>query len=154
MWLSVLLICSLAGQQPPAHQPSVLVTTYKGSDEVMLWGQGDPDGRMFEYTVTKSEFGKLPAWLPEKEAPPLTIARAIEIAKKATRADHPEFVELMPWEIHINQVGSYDGQSRWFYVVRMYPVVNGSPSISSGISVVVLMNGTVVKPHERKAIAR
>jgi hypothetical protein len=142
------LICALSdGRQ------SSVVNTFPGADEVYLWGQGLADGRHFEYVVQKRDFEKVPAWVPEKDPLPLTIARAIEIAKRVVRADHPEFPDLMPWTIELHQAGS-GRRNIWFYILHFYPVVEGGPSIYSEISVVALMDGTVVKPREKKDISK
>jgi hypothetical protein len=153
MWLLVVLLAAQPAQAETTPQPSVLMTRYRDADEVTLFGQGTPDGRMFDYTVPKTAFGRLPAWEVEKDPPPLAIARALEIAKKATRTEHPELMEFMPSTISIHQVGSHDRKTRWFYVINMYPMTNGEPSIDSQVTVVVLMDGTVVKPKERSKVA-
>jgi hypothetical protein len=150
MWLHVILLIALVAQTQTPPQPSVLVTRYRDSDEVMLWGQGTPDGAMYEYSVPKKVFVKLPAWNVEKDPPPLSITRALEIARKTTRAEYPELKELLPWTISINSVGAGERQSRWFYIFTMYPATNGERSANSNVTAVVLMDGTVVKPKERK----
>jgi len=154
MWELVFLLWGLLPQTQPTAPPSVLITRYRDADEVHLYGQGTPDGRMFEYTVTKAKFETLPAWVPEKAPPPLAISRALEIAEKTTRVEHPEFTDFMVSTISFQQVGSHSGQNRWFYTINMYPKANGEFSYDSQVTVVVLMDGTVVKPTERSKAAR
>ena len=153
MWALVMFVCGVMPQAPPTVQPSVLVTKYREADEVYLYGQGTPDGRMFEYSVPKAQFDKLPAWAVEKEPPPLAISRALELAKKATQAEHPEFTEFLVSAISLHQVGSHSGQTRWFYDINMTPIANGGASYNSHVTVILLMDGVVVKPKERSSKA-
>src|SRR5450432_1259025 len=143
----VALLCQLTPQARPTVPPSVLVTRYRDADEVYLYGQGTPDGRMFEYAVPKAQFDKSPRWAVEKDPPPLAISRALEVAKKAAQAEHPEFTELLVSTISLHQVGSHSGQKRWFYDIAMYPITNGEASYDSQVTVIVLMDGVVVKPR-------
>jgi hypothetical protein len=154
MWTLVLLVCGLMPQTRPTAPPSVLVTTYRNAEEVYLYGQGTPDGRMFEYSVSKAAFEKLPAWAIEKDPPPLAISRALEIAKRATRSEHPEFTDFVVSAISLHQSGSHSGKTRWFYDINMYPIADGEPSFDSQVTVVVLMDGVVVKPKGRPKTAR
>jgi hypothetical protein len=150
MFSPVVLLCALLAQT----QSSVLVTTHPGADEVSLWGYGQQDGKYFEYVVSEARFAKVPEWAPEKQIPPLAITKAIEVAKQATRAEHPEFKELFPWNISINQASSRDAHNRWFYVIEFYPLVNGQPSPFTHVTALVLMDGGVVKPREQKPLPK
>jgi hypothetical protein len=146
MFLQAFLLWAFLGQQ----EPSVLVTTHPGAGEVSLWGQGEPDGKYFDYVVSDSLFAKVPEWTPDKEGPPLSIAKALEIAKRATRSEHAQFTDLMCWYIQMQQASSGNRRNRWFYIFELIPVENGEPSIFTHITVLVLMDGTVVKPREKK----
>ena len=119
-----------------------------------LWGYGQEDGKSFEYVVSEARFAKVPEWAPEKQTPPLPIAKAIEVAKQAARAEHPEFKELLPWNISINQASSRDAHYRWFYVIEFYPLANGQPSSFTQVTALVLMDGGIVKPRERKPLSK
>ena len=145
MALGLILVSLLAG----AQQSSV-VSTMPGADDVYLWGQGLVDGRHFEYVVKSDAMAKVPEWVPEKQDPPLKVPRAVEIAKKAVKSDHPEFGDLKLWTIQMQQSSSQDHPNRWFYILQMYPIVGGKLSIHTDVTVVVLMDGTVVKPTEKK----
>ena len=148
MWPLIVLLFGVSCQPQPIAPSPFLVTKYPGADEVHLYGYGTPDGRIFDYTVPRAAFGKLPGWEVDKDPPPFAVARALEIAEKTARGEHPEITEFMPTNISLQRVG-HDKQTRWFYVINMYPVINGEPSIYSQVTAVVLMDGAAVKPRER-----
>ena len=147
------MLCLLITLLALQSQSSV-VNTFPGADETRLWSQGLADGRNFDYTVKTAALSKVPKWTPEKQNPPLSFPRAVEIAQHAVKADHPEFHELMVWSFRLQHVGALEFQNRWFYVVEMYPMVGGKLSYQTEISVVVLMDGTVVKPTEKARTVR
>lgn len=148
MWPLIVLLFGVSCQPQSVAPQSFLEISSRNAEEVYLYAYGTPDGRVFDYTVPKAAFGKLPAWEVEKDPPPFAVARALEIAEKTSRGEHPEITEFMPANISLQRVG-HDKQTRWFYVINMYPVTNGEPSVYSQVTAVVLMDGTAVKPRER-----
>jgi hypothetical protein len=132
-----------------AAQQSSVVSTMPGANEVFLWGQGLVDGRNFDYVVTNDAMAKVPEWMPDKQDPPLKISRAIELAKQAAKGDHSDFTDLLLESIQMRPSSSADHQDRWFYIVGMYPFVGGKLSVHTEVTVVILMDGTVVKPTEK-----
>ena len=136
-----------------ASQSSV-VNTLPGADETRLWGEGLADGRHFDYTVKTTALSRVPEWFPERQDPPLSFPRAVEIATSAVKADHPEFHEFTLWTFRVQRIAAVEFQNRWFYVVEMYPMIEGKVLHQTDISVVVLMDGTVVKPTERARSVR
>jgi hypothetical protein len=118
--------------------------------EVYLWGIGPPppDGPRLEYSVPEKLFGKVPPWNLEKDPPPLPISRAFSIAKKAVATEHPNWLgtETTTWSFYLQRVGSFDYPDRWFYAFSFHRMLKDEPLPQGEATVLVLMDGTVVKP--------
>jgi hypothetical protein len=144
MVVTALLILALAGQEP-----SSVMNQIDNPEEVHLWGQGTADGKNYDFVVSEIALQKTPEWFPEKQDPPFTIPQAIAAAKKAALADHPKFDDLVTSSVEIRRVGAFRSKNRWFYRVEFNPVIEGQTFFGNDITVVLLMDGTVVKPREK-----
>jgi hypothetical protein len=126
----------------PPTNPRIAVA---GAGEIMLFSLGTMDGRQFDYVVRKEAFAGMLEWRPENQDPPLPLPRAIGIAKRAGCIEHPEFEDL-----ELGRVEIISAQKRWFYTIGLWPVLKGQLLHANQVTVVVLMDGTVVKPVEKK----
>jgi hypothetical protein len=140
-------LCCFATEEP---ERSSILSTWENPDEVYLYGQGTPDHKMYEYKVMEQDLAKVPEWLPDKDNPPLAVPEAVKIAIQTAKEDYPSFDDFMLTSIQFMQAGSHKNRNRWFYVINLYPEIDGNPQIGSQITVVALMNRTVVKPLLRK----
>jgi len=145
----MLAACLLLGAvaQSSAHAPS-------GAPEITIWGIGAPGGPMKEYSVPAADFAQVPPWVPDKDSPPLPISRAVGVARKALKADHPDWTESesLLWSVQLQQVQSADSPNRWFYVLMFRRMVAGHPLPLGEATIVVLMNGTVVEPKITRSL--
>jgi len=144
MLVGALLITALVAQQP-----SSVMNEIRSPDEVYLWGQGTADGKNYAFIVPEATLAETPEWLPEKQDPPLAIPQAIAIANKAALTDHPKFEGLAPASVELRPASSVHSKNRWFYCIGFSPVLEGQIFWGNEITVVLLMDGTVVKPSER-----
>ncbi len=124
--------------------------------ETYLWSIGAPGGSMREYSVPSKDLAQVAQWDPEKALPPLPIAHAVSVAKKALKADHPEWRddEALLWSVQLQQAQSADYPHRWFYVFSFYRMMAGQPLPRGEATVVVLMNAAVVKPKTGRSAPR
>lgn len=139
-------IASAQDQEPS----SVLNSWDQDPGMIYLTGRGTADGRMFEYKIEPAALKDTPAWIPGKTDPPLSVPKAIAIAKQTALADYTRFQEFQPAQIELMPIGSRTAQNQWFYVISLYPVVEKLIVYDSDITVVILMNGFVVKPKLRE----
>jgi hypothetical protein len=131
----------------PPTNPSTAVA---GAGEIRLFSVGTMDGRQFEYVVRKEAFAGMLEWRPENQDPPLPLPRAIGIAKRAACIEHPEFEDLELTDVRIASAQAYKNEKRWYYAIGLWPVLKGQLLRANQVTVVVLMDGTVVMPVEKK----
>jgi hypothetical protein len=142
------LVVALAAQGPAA--------AVQGSQEIDLWGIGTPGASMLEYSVPSKDFAQLPQWDPEKDPPPFPISRAVSLAKKALRAEHSDWREdeTLLWSVELQQAQSAEYPKRWFYVFMFRRMMAEQPLPRGEATIVVLMNGSVVKPKAGRGVPR
>ena len=145
MFLRILLVLAAMGQQ----QSSVM-NQWENPDEVTLWGQGTADGKKYSFIVSAAALAKTPEWIAEKQEPPFSILQAIAAAKKAALADHPKFDDVVADSVEVRRAPGARSDNYWFYRVELSPVIEGRRLFGSDLTVVLLMDGTIVKPQERK----
>jgi hypothetical protein len=136
------VVCLPAVERKDAPRPP-------GSDEVQLQEVPD-DGRTLVFTITRERAESLPDWEPDTQPPPLALMKAINLAKAAARKRQPKFDDLKVTSVNLNGINCYPAiPGKWYYVVHMSPVMDGR-TFFGGIWEVVLMDGTVVEPREKK----
>ena len=145
----LVLVVGLAAQKPVAAADH-------GSQDVFLWGIGAPGGSMLEYSVPAKDFAQIPQWDPEKDAPPFPISRAVSAAKKALRSEHSDWREgeTLLWSVQLQQAQSAEYPKRWFYVFMFRRMMADQPLPKGEATIVVLMNGSVVKPKPGQSVLR
>ncbi len=133
---------------PVPQQQSAVLDTRPSASDVHLWAVGPPDGPRREYSVTRKSFAKVPQWRPEKDPPPLPIARAVGIARKSLKTDHPDWreSESVLWSFQLQQARSAEYPDRWFYAFLFYRLLETEPLPQGEAWVLVLMDGSVVNP--------
>ena len=143
------LVIALAA---PAREAAAL----QGAREIFLWGIGVPGGAMLEYSVPGKDFAQIPQWNPEKELPPFPISRAVSAAKKALRSEHSDWREdeTLLWSVQLQQAQSTEYPKRWFYVFMFRRMMAEQPLPRGEATIVVLMNGSVVKPKAGRDLPR
>jgi Family of unknown function (DUF5343) len=125
------------------------------SDEVILQDTTGSDGVRQVFAISKQSAEKQPAWSPEKDDPPLSISKALAIAKAAARKQRPKFDDFSLLWIQLWGMNCYPPvPNRWFWVVHLNPVIDGETLHSGNVVEVVLMDGTVVTPEKKPADRR
>jgi hypothetical protein len=145
----ILILMLFPLSYPYAQQKSSVLQTFGDEDSVELfsWANGPT---VYEYKVKREVIAKLAEWFPEKSNPPLGTPEAIAIVKKALRADYPKYDDFITVNLKLQKAVSPKYQNRWFYVIELNPQLNGDIQYRSWITMVILMDGTVVKPVEIK----
>lgn len=100
-------------------------------------------GRIYIYQITNNDLKGTPAWEPQKGDPPLSISKAVKIAR-----DNVTIFVFDPkgWEpVSIRLTST--SKKRWYYFVTFNctipECVEGS---GRGFNILVKLDGTVVRP--------
>jgi hypothetical protein len=118
--------------------------------EVVLQDMTDADGNRQVFSIARGVAEKLPDWQPERQNPPLSIAKAMELAKAAAKKRHPKFDDFKITTIQIHGMNCYPViPNKWFYTFDMTPVIDGKSFFGASMWEVVLMDGTVVPPQDK-----
>ncbi len=165
IWLLSVVVCflitliswghvsgSLSSEAPPRNGPQDngakmqdRFEDERHSDVVVIFSARDvQSGERLEYRASVKRLQMTKPWSPEREPPPLTIAAAVQTAKKASKPRKPEDLDVLRIELGVVDAA---GQYRWYYVVRLYDTTEAHadrPPAAS--SVLVLMDGSVVTP--------
>jgi hypothetical protein len=122
-----------------------------GDAEVILRDMTGADCVRQVFAITEDSAAKLPQWLPLKEPPPLSIAKAAAVATEWATKQHPKFdsVELRSIELEKVGWGRYPG--RWYYLFQFDPVIEGRRFFGGEGTVAVTMDGVVVPPRSETA---
>jgi hypothetical protein len=133
---------------------SILIAVQAGVAEVgpsppveVLVSMQDADTELV-YEIPQDVLNSSPAWNPEQELPPLSIAPAVAAAR-----DHlgmpPEGTKYLLTSIQLSAV---HGRSRatWYYLISFYPQTEWS-ALTHSKEVLVLLNGKVQPPRSRPA---
>jgi len=96
-----------------------------------------------DWFLSTNRCSKLPAWHPEKKDPPLSVKKAIRIAKswlvkKGLGGGQIELILLRP----VNRTDDGPYRSTFFYVIEF-----GVAPYGNHVTCVVLMDGTVLEPE-------
>jgi len=123
--------------------------TGQHESEVVLQEMSDADGNRQLFAIQGETADGIPDWSPDREGPPLSIAKAAEIAQAAARKRHPQFGNFEISMIQMHTLSCYPRRpNKWFYVFDMRPLRKGETLVGAMVWEVVLMDGTVVPPQD------
>jgi len=117
---------------------------------VDLWEAIDVDGNRRIFSISREVAEKLPNWDPEGGTPPpLSIAKAAELARAAARKRYPNCHDFALSMILLKATRSCHPvvPVKWFYAFQITPGVRDNTFRGAGCEV-VLMDGTVVDPED------
>jgi len=102
-------------------------------------------GESFAYKLSDQDFANTPSWNQEEGEPPLSISRAVKIA----RENLPRFVKSAD-VLKIRQVTLQSmGEDRWFYRIDFFCFGVHCREIEiRSFTAVVKMDGTIVEPKK------
>ena len=112
------------------------------SETIDLFYTTEMDGTRYVYQVEAETIEATPAWSPESEPPPLSIARAIAIAK-ANLTDIPDDTELVLGDLWVKSIRGRS-KTRWYYAVS-FDIEGEWSKPFLRREVVVLFDGSVVE---------
>ena len=107
------------------------------------------DGTLVRIFASDDQIDETERWRVEKKsAPPLSLPKALKIARRWADKTFPEFDELRIGRISLNERRCGFSRDHWFYVFDFDPVKDGKVQLGTGHFVAVLMDGTVLPPNE------
>jgi hypothetical protein len=115
---------------------------------VVMTTTGD-DGRTIELVIDSTAVQQTPEWSPGRGDPPLSVARASEIAQDWADQKYARFDSVEIREITLGAPGCVSNNKHWFYIFDFMPVMQGQRMYSGGNWAAVLMNGTVIGAEQR-----
>lgn len=139
--LLVLCVTPLLAQAPPGAADQLI--------EVLYVPHQDDDTELV-YAIPEAALDRAPAWSPEEEKPPLTIARAVAVARAhlgASRAAGEGEVEYILSSIHLEAVHGRD-RAAWYYMIGFHESTTW-PRWPRTTTVLVMLDGTVLPPKAR-----
>jgi len=108
----------------------------------------------YTVTVTLGDLQKTPSWITRTENPPLTARKAM---KRATDFKNTFVKDAPGWKwrfayIGLRHAATAGASEKWYWVAhyKEYPTHGGLGGAPPDLYVVVLMDGTVVKPVVKK----
>jgi hypothetical protein len=116
---------------------------------ITLMGEGR-DNVMQNWEVSREKWRAQPKWNPSSAGPPpLSIAKAVDIAESWVRKRHTDVSKLAVAQVLLRTqsqsgAGVEDG---WFYRIEFQPIVAGRKVWGAELVAVVLFDGTVVVPR-------
>ena len=123
---------------------------------VLLMAEGR-DNIMQNWEVPSKKWASQSKWTPTSNtAPPLSIAKAVELGESWLRRQHSDINKLAVNKVALrtpSQSGS-DARDGWFYSVEFQPIVAGRKFWGGALVVVVLLDGTVVVPRSETYASR
>ncbi len=117
----------------------------------MTWA----DGTRQTFSITEQSAAHVPEWSPEKDdKPPLSISRAITLAKDWARKQYPKENKPDIGTISMRRIKWPEMMNRWFYVIEFSKYLQGYTTDGVPVTgmtkdptfIVVLMDGTIVRP--------
>jgi hypothetical protein len=115
--------------------------------EVILRDMTGADCIREVFAISEDVASKLPQWLPSKELPPLSIAKAIAVATEWATKQHPKFDSVELRSIELGKVGWGRYPDRWYYLLQFEPVIEKRRFFGGEVTVALTMDGTVVAPR-------
>jgi len=125
-WLLLLLPLTISAANAQAYQPSIEII--EQMDDVRLVA-----------FIRESDLENYPQWQPVKEAPPLTIEKAIQAVHSYHKKNDAELVAETVKEVELKKMARHE--KYWHYLIKIK--VNGDDDARYQVYV-VLMNGKVI----------
>lgn len=102
-------------------------------------------GTNYVYNYTEKDFAETPSWKVEEGEPPVSVARAVQIA----RTNLPRFVENAE-KFKINgawlQLANND---KWFYKIKFFCIGAGCRNLPTReFAIIVKMDGSILEPKK------
>jgi hypothetical protein len=117
-----------------------------GEQPKVYYGHGRIDGKSFSSKAPPDVLAKTPVWPPETEQPPLSPRRAQHLASEQLQNLVRNTKE---WQLLVIALKDTGDHLHWYYLlafIRMPPP--GVAAIGGDfLDIVVLMDGTVIKPE-------
>lgn len=107
------------------------------------------DGTEVGVFLTEAQMARAPEWSPGEGEPPLSVAKAVEVATKWARQTYTRYDDVRIESIGLNGYGCRRARENWYYVVHFTPVIDGNRLYGGGNFAAVLMDGTVVGPRKK-----
>ena len=129
----------------------VLPNAVFAQSDVVLFGQGDTQ-TMYHWAVPWKKFLAQPKWAPASGNPPLSIAKATEVAEAWIRKKNPDVKAFSVSSVALSVSHTWQGEpeDRWYYKIEFQPIVSGQRLHGGQFMAVVLFDGTVVEPQQER----
>jgi hypothetical protein len=121
--------------------------------DITLFGQGDME-TMYNWAVATEKFEAQPQWSPSAGSPPLSIAKAVEIADAWIKKQNPDVKRFAIASIALARADGWGASAaeRWYYRIEFHPIVGGRRLYGGQFVAVVLFDGSVVEPRAEKRV--
>lgn len=103
------------------------------------------NGNNYTITFSDRDFVETPSWNPEKEDAPLSIRKALEIARVTLNRCHPKANDNWSlWKIELNPMG----KGKWVYELEFVCPYGSCANNDRHHTLYIRLNGTVILPKE------
>jgi hypothetical protein len=134
---------------PPVLLLAISSAYAQNRGEVPLF-RANYDGKVSDYSISEIRAEKLPKWDPTQPVIPLPIHSAVAKAQVWVKTLNPKFDSFVPARIGLGCVcyGKFSGL--WYYTISLDGIVGGKRMHGPDFGAVVLMDGSIVEPREKK----
>jgi hypothetical protein len=102
------------------------------------------DGTTVGLVATDADMARDPAWTPGHGEPPMSPARAYDLALAWARANWKHYDSFGLRDIDLTSVGCDSSPTKWLYVVSLVPVINGNRLYRGLWFIGVFMDGSII----------
>ena len=105
------------------------------------------EDKEYAYSITRARALSVTRWADPISEPPLSVSRAVALAKEEVKRKHGKFDDFEVTAIDLRRV-HYPPQLSdiWYYSVAFFPIIDGHRIYEGNYAAVVLMDGSVVEP--------
>ena len=100
--------------------------------------------------IDSSALERTPKWTPGSGNPPLSVAKATEIALWWSKKHFARFDSAEIKSITLSNPGCFSTSKHWFYVFEFEPVLAGNRMYRPGNWAAVLMDGSIIETKSSK----
>jgi TonB family protein len=129
----VLITIDMTFSMAPAVGPPQNVTILRRTNA---------DGTNVVWDVTRDRFDRQPAWRPDAGTPPLSLSDAMRTANEWIQKNH---ARSNPGLLQSASLLKFGGMS-WYYRIEYAMVPVTADNASERVTVIVLLDGSVVEP--------